>query len=82
MPIMAIAFLYAFYCFEAGAFFIVAPWTKFWLYNPLLHSGPLIASIADNFYLRGFVSGIGVVHILAGVVEVASIVRKWRTRTP
>ncbi|HUO83610.1 MAG TPA: hypothetical protein VM534_00715 [Thermoanaerobaculia bacterium] len=72
---MALSLLFIVYCFEAGLFFIIAPWTRFWSVNPLLHASAGVGSLVDNFYFRGLVSGFGVVHLILGVVEIISLVR-------
>ena len=63
---MSIAFFFALYCIEAGLFFVVVPWTHLWTMNPLLQGEPLLA-LAANPFLRGFVSGFGVIHIIIGI---------------
>lgn len=70
---MAAALLFIFYCFEAGLFFTVIPWTRFWSTNPLLHSTTLLATIAQNGYFRGFISGVGIVHLLIGAREIIGL---------
>ncbi|MGA7614179.1 MAG: hypothetical protein WBX15_03260 [Thermoanaerobaculia bacterium] len=77
---MAAAFLFALYCFEAGIFFLIVPWTRFWSLDPLLHSAPWIGAVVTNLFFRGFVSGFGIVHILAGFREVASLIEARRQR--
>ncbi len=66
---MAATLLFILYCLEAGVFFIIAPWTPFWTSNPLFQSTELMALVTESFYLRGLVSGLGIVHILLGARE-------------
>lgn len=73
---MALTFLFVLYCFEAGIFFAVAPWTRFWELNPLLNYSPAIALVAENAYFRGFMSGFGLVHLLVGARELAAWLRR------
>ena len=77
---MALTFLFILYCIEAGLFFLVAPWTRFWTLNPLLHATPLVALIAENSFVRGFVSGFGVVHLVVGARELMQFIRKRERR--
>ena len=70
---MSIALFFALYCIEAGLFFIVVPWTHLWTMNPLLQSAPSLAMLAANPFLRGFVSGFGVIHILIGINDMLRI---------
>jgi hypothetical protein len=67
---MLIRVLFILYCFEAGVFFVVVPWTKFWAQNPLLHSFEIIRPVVENFFFRGLVSGFGLVHFIVGIAEV------------
>ena len=75
---MSLALFYALYCVEAGLFFAVVPWTRIWTMNSLLHSMPSIALLADNPFLRGFVSGVGVLHLIVGVRELFRLARARR----
>ena len=64
---MSVALFFALYCLEAGLFFLVVPWTRLWTLNPLLHSSAAMTLIAANPFVRGFVSGFGLVHLLIGI---------------
>ena len=75
---MALPLFYALYCLEAGLFFTVVPWTKVWTLNPLLHGDLAIGLWADNPYVRGLVSGFGVVHLIVGARELVRLVRARR----
>lgn len=67
---MAATLLFVVYCLEAGVFFIVAPWTGFWIHHPLLHLSPAVSALFDNSYFRGLISGFGIAHLLIAVREV------------
>jgi len=73
---MALTLVFVLYCLEAGLFFVVAPWTEFWALNPLLHASPIIAGIAENPFFRGFVSGLGIAHLMVGAREVLLFLRR------
>lgn len=73
MHSMAVTLLYGLYCLEAGVFFIIAPWTRFWAAIPLLHVTPALGFVADSPYFRGFVSGIGLIHLIIGVKEFVTL---------
>jgi len=65
---VSVALFFALYCIEAGLFFIIVPWTRLWTFNPLLQSPDTgLALLAADPFVRGFVSGFGVVHIIIGV---------------
>jgi hypothetical protein len=78
---MAIAILFIIYCLEAGAFFAIVPWTRFWTFHPLLHANPTISILADNFWIRGLVTGFGLAHFIAAVREAVALVERYRSRT-
>ena len=71
---------FALYCLEAGLFFTIVPWTPMWTLNPWLHNSVAVGMWADNTFLRGFVSGFGVIHLIVGVRDVMRIVRARRER--
>ena len=77
---VALGVVFAVYCFEAGLFFLIAPWTKFWALNPILHATDLTAAIAENGYVRGMVSGFGLIHLFVGTREVIDLIRNRRRR--
>lgn len=70
---MSIPLFFALYCLEAGLFFTIVPWTRVWTMNPLLHNNLTIGLWADNPFVRGFVSGFGVVHLIIGVNDIIRI---------
>ena len=75
---MSLALFIALYCLEAGLVFSVAPWTRLWSLNPLLHRTAAIAVVADNPFVRGFVTGIGLVHLMIGIRDMIRITRASR----
>ena len=75
---MAVPLFLALYCVEAGLFFTVVPWTRIWTLNPLLHSSVMIGFWADNPFVRGFVSGFGVVHLIIGARDLILLTRARR----
>jgi len=72
---VAIPLFFALYCLEAGIFFTIVPWTRVWTLNPLLHQHIGIGMMADNPFVRGFISGLGVVHLIVGVRELMRVLR-------
>ena len=79
---MSLPLFFAVYCIEAGVFFTVVPWTRIWVYHPLLHQTVALAVFVDNPFVRGFVSGIGIVHVIIGIRELMKIVRTRRAGGP
>jgi hypothetical protein len=76
---MSLALFFALYCLEAGLFFTVVPWTRIWTMNSLLHDSAAVALVADNPFVRGFVSGIGILHLIFGVRELMRLARSRRS---
>lgn len=79
---MALPLFYAIYCLEAGVFFTIVPWTRLWTVNPLLHTTFAVSVWADNPFVRGFISGIGLIHLVLGARELFALVRKRGYRRP
>jgi hypothetical protein len=75
---MTIPLFFALYCLEAGVFFIIVPWTRVWSVNPFLHHSFAIAAWADNPFVRGFVSGFGVIHLIIGVRDIVRFAHERR----
>lgn len=76
---MSLRLFFALYLLEAGIFFTIVPWTRVWMLNPLLHHNMAVAVWVDNPFVRGFVSGFGVIHLLVGVRDIVAVVRERRT---
>jgi len=75
---MSLPLFFGLYCLEAGLFFAIVPWTRIWTLNPLLHSTLAMGMWADNPFVRGFVTGFGVVHLIVGVRELVALMRARR----
>lgn len=75
---MSLPLFYALYCLEAGLFFTVVPWTRVWTLNPLLHGNLAVGLWADNPFVRGFVSGFGVIHLMIGIRDMIRLSRERR----
>jgi hypothetical protein len=75
---MSVPLFFALYCLEAGIFFLVVPWTRLWTVNPLLHHNVAISMLANNPFVRGFVSGVGVIHLIIGVRDIIAITQARR----
>ncbi len=61
--------LYILYCVEIGMFLAVVPWTEIWERNLLLAYFPLLRPLYVNHYVRGAVSGLGVLNLWLGVSQ-------------
>ena len=56
--------------FEAGIVLVLVPWSVYWEQNYFVQALPTIEPFLSSDYVRGAVSGLGVVNLLAGVVEI------------
>jgi hypothetical protein len=66
--------LFVIFCLELGLFLMIYPWTESWSANYFSWIGPLRLQpfwhqLWNNAYLRGAVSGLGVVNIWVAVAE-------------
>jgi len=75
---MTAPLFFALYCLEAGLFFTFVPWTRIWTLNPILHHNLAVAIWADNPFVRGFVSGIGLLHLIFGARDLMRMARARR----
>jgi len=66
--LLAIAFF-----FEIGFALLVVPWSSFWDRNYFAEAVPFIHALITNNFVRGAVSGLGLVNIFAGLAEIVSI---------
>lgn len=58
--------------FEAGLVLVVLPWSGYWERNYFAQLWPALQAFLMNDYVRGAVSGLGLVNVLAGVAEIWS----------
>jgi polyferredoxin len=55
------------YFLEVGLLLVLVPWSVFWERNYFAESRPLLQQLLRNNFLRGAVSGLGVVNLLTGL---------------
>jgi ABC-type transport system involved in cytochrome c biogenesis permease subunit len=58
---------------EAGLLLLVLPWSAFWEANYFASLWPGILPVMTNDYVRGAVSGIGLINLCAGILELVAI---------
>ncbi len=61
------------YFLEAGLLLLLAPWSDLWERNAFAAWFPAVARCAGNAFVRGGVSGVGLVTMAAGIVELAAL---------
>lgn len=68
MPLLLAAFF-----LEVGFVLVVVPWSSYWDRNFFAQSWPPLHAVLTSNYVRGAVSGLGVVNVLAAVGELAEV---------
>jgi hypothetical protein len=58
---------------EVGLLLIVLPWSAFWEQNYFARVSPILHPIFLNHFVRGGVTGLGFVNLVAGVFELMSM---------
>jgi hypothetical protein len=53
----------------AGILVLILPWTRLWTENPLLAAWPSIKVFCNLTFVRGMISGIGLVDLWMGVSD-------------
>lgn len=66
------------YFIEVGLLLVLVPWSPFWERNYFVHTLPFLDEIIRNNYVRGAVSGLGVVNLLMGFSELGSLLTARR----
>ena len=72
--LLAVAFIL--FCFEIGLFLVFVPWSQLWEHNVLLTYSFTLRGLLLNNYVRGGVSGLGVVDVVLGLTELG---RFWKS---
>ena len=61
--------VFVLFCLEVGIILTVLPWTRLWTENSLLLGFPAVKEFVNHGFVRGLVSGLGLIDIWMGVVE-------------
>lgn len=61
------------YFIEVGLLLVLVPWSGFWERNYFTQSLPLIEPVVENHFVRGAVSGLGLVNLWAGFADLAAL---------
>jgi hypothetical protein len=65
--------VYAAFFLEVGLLLIVLPWSGFWDGNYFGATWPGLRAIMSNNFVRGAVTGLGVVNLSAGLVDLVRL---------
>jgi len=58
---------------EAGLLLVLIPWSAFWDRNYFVEAVPAFGALLTNNFVRGAVSGLGLVNLLAALAELADL---------
>ena len=58
---------------EVGLLLVVLPWSTFWETNYFASVYPNLLPFMTNDFVRGGVSGVGLINLFAGVAELAGV---------
>lgn len=56
-----------------GLLLIILPWSAFWERNYFANAWPLVRPVVTNNFVRGAISGLGFVNLIAGFADLALI---------
>ena len=65
--------VYVAFFLEVGLLLLVLPWSAFWENNYFAEAWPLIRPLLTNNFVRGGVTGLGVVNLVAGFADLALV---------
>lgn len=67
---------------EVGFVLIVMPWSAYWDRNYFAQALPAVHGFITNNFVRGAVSGLGVINVAAGVSELVSLMLSRQVERP
>jgi hypothetical protein len=68
--------------FEVGFVLVLVPWSTYWDRNYFADSLPWLRSVITNDFVRGAVTGLGLVNLAVGLSEVFSMFVARREEEP
>jgi hypothetical protein len=60
---------------ETGLLLVVLPWSSFWSRNYFVLHWPAISPWLVNDFVRGAITGLGLVNLAAGIADIIPLVR-------
>jgi hypothetical protein len=67
---------------EVGFLLVVIPWSAFWDRNYFAQALPAVQGLITNNFVRGAVSGLGLVNVYVGLAELISTVTARHMSSP
>lgn len=71
--------VYVAFFIEVGLLLVVLPWSGFWDRNYFAVSWPVMRPFLSNHFVRGAITGLGVVNLVAGFADLTLV---FATREP
>lgn len=71
--------VFVLFCIELGMLLAVLPWTRVWSENSLLAAYPTVRAVLQFEFVRGAVTGLGLVDIWLGIREAVNYRDKGRS---
>jgi hypothetical protein len=68
--------------FEVGFVLIIVPWSQYWDRNYFAETVPAVRALITNNFVRGAVSGLGLINVVFGLVELVSMVMSRHADDP
>jgi hypothetical protein len=65
--------VYIAFFLEVGLLLVVLPWSGFWERNYFAAAWPPLQSLLTNNFVRGAVTGLGLVNLVAGFADLALV---------
>jgi hypothetical protein len=62
------------YFIESGLLLLVVPWSDFWERNAFIQVWTLGSHVAQSNFVRGGVSGVGMLLLCAGLIELTTMI--------
>ena len=67
---------------EVGFVLVVVPWSAYWDRNYFAETVPFVRAVITNNFVRGAVSGLGLINIWAGIGELISLMLSRNVERP
>lgn len=74
--------LYGAYFLEVGLLLIVLPWSGFWERNYFAQTWSELLPFITNSFVRGGITGLGLVNLVAGVSQLAPLFSPRQSHEP
>jgi hypothetical protein len=58
---------------EVGLVLVLVPWSAYWDRNYFAESVPVVQELVKNNFVRGAVTGVGVINLFAALAEVVAL---------